>query len=163
MLSVLSHVATLLPTPSKKYCKKIESIIINFIKGEQELQKLQSSKTEGKYRIPRCHFPTKIHKWPRPTESSYLLVCNKNGLVEMIRPRFILKTLHLEDLNDKSLLFNPYTSNEILIKKALKNIINPVMKQIYISLPNCKNKIIQMEPTSALFLPLFGESRTTKN
>ena len=37
------------------------------------------------------------------------------------------------------------------------------MKQIYISLLNCKNKIIQIEPTSALFLPLFGESRVTKN
>ena len=37
------------------------------------------------------------------------------------------------------------------------------MKQIYISLLNCKNKIIQTEPTSALFLPLFGESRVTKD
>ena len=40
---------------------------------------------------------------------------------------------------------------------------NPVMKQIYISLLNCKNKIIQTELTSALFLPLFGESRVTKD
>ena len=40
---------------------------------------------------------------------------------------------------------------------------NPVMKQIYISLLNCKNKIIQTEPTSALYLPLFGESRITKD
>ena len=37
------------------------------------------------------------------------------------------------------------------------------MKQIYISLLNCKNKLIQTEPTSALFLPLFGESRVTKD
>ena len=35
MLSVLSHVATILPTPSKKYCKKNETIIVNFIKDEQ--------------------------------------------------------------------------------------------------------------------------------
>ena len=34
MLSVLSHVATVIPTPSEKYCKKIETIIVNFIKGE---------------------------------------------------------------------------------------------------------------------------------
>ena len=34
MLSVLSHVVTVLPTPSKKYCKKIETIISNFIRGE---------------------------------------------------------------------------------------------------------------------------------
>ena len=48
-------------------------------------------------------------------------------------------------------------------EKTLKNINNPVMKQIYISLLNCKNKIIQIEQTSALFLPHFGESRTTKD
>ena len=40
---------------------------------------------------------------------------------------------------------------------------NPTMREIYISLLNCKNKIIQMEPTSSLFLPLFGEERVTKN
>ena len=37
------------------------------------------------------------------------------------------------------------------------------MKEIYISHLNCKNKIIQIESTSALFLPLFGEPRVTKN
>ena len=37
------------------------------------------------------------------------------------------------------------------------------MKEIYISLLNCKKKIIEMEPTSALFLPLFGEERVTQN
>ena len=34
MLSILSHVTTVLPTPSKKYCKKIETITTNFIRGE---------------------------------------------------------------------------------------------------------------------------------
>ena len=48
------------------------------------------------------------------------------------------KTLHLEDLKDKTLIFNQYNSNETLIKKALKNIKNPTMKEIYISLLKCK-------------------------
>ena len=39
----------------------------------------------------------------------------------------------------------------------------PIIKEIYISLLNCKKKIIQIEPTSSLFLPLFGEERVTKN
>ena len=73
------------------------------------------------------------------------------------------RTIHLEDLKDETLLFNPHSSNETLIKKALKNMKNPIMKEIYISLLNCKRKIIQIEPTSALFLPLFGEERVTKN
>ena len=36
------------------------------------------------------------------------------------------------------------------------------MKEIYISLLNCKNRLIQMEPTASMFLPLFGEDRVTK-
>ena len=36
MLSVLSHIATVLPTPSKKYCKKFKKLMIDFIKGERE-------------------------------------------------------------------------------------------------------------------------------
>ena len=36
MLSVLSHVATVLPTPSNVYCTKFEKIMIDFIKGEKE-------------------------------------------------------------------------------------------------------------------------------
>ena len=39
---------------------------------------------------------------------------------------------------------------------------NPVMRQIDISLINCKSNIIEMEPASSLFLPIFGESRVTK-
>jgi hypothetical protein len=31
MLSILSHVATVLPTPNSRYCKKIEKIITDFI------------------------------------------------------------------------------------------------------------------------------------
>ena len=30
MLSTLSHIATVLPTPSKLYCKKFEAIMIDF-------------------------------------------------------------------------------------------------------------------------------------
>ena len=73
------------------------------------------------------------------------------------------KNLHLEDFKDETLIFNQYNSNETLIKKALKNIKNPTMKEIYISLLKCKKNLIQIEPTSSLFLPLFGKERITKN
>ena len=33
MQSVLSHVATYLPTPIKVYCKKFDKIMVDFIKG----------------------------------------------------------------------------------------------------------------------------------
>ena len=87
----------------------------------------------------------------------------KMGWLRRLNHDSFWKTLHLEDLKDHTLLFNPHSSNEILIKKALKNMKNPIMREIYVSLLNCKNKIIQMEPTSSLFLPLFGEERVTKN
>ena len=57
------------------------------------------------------------------------------------------KTLLIEDLKDKSLLFDPHNSNELLIKKALKNMQNPVMKQIYIPLLKCKSNLIEINPT----------------
>ena len=37
-----------------------------------------------------------------------------------------------------------------------------VIQQIYISLLNCKSSAIEIDPSHSLFLPLFGESRTTK-
>ena len=37
MLSKLSHIATVLPTPSKLYCKKFEKIMVDFIRGEQKI------------------------------------------------------------------------------------------------------------------------------
>ena len=36
MLSKLSHIATILPTPSKLYCKKLENIMVDFIRGEHK-------------------------------------------------------------------------------------------------------------------------------
>ena len=73
------------------------------------------------------------------------------------------KTLHIEDLKDKSLLFNPYKSNETNLQKAIKNMQNPMMKQIYISLLKCRSNLIEIDPKMSLFLPVFGEHRTTQN
>ena len=39
---------------------------------------------------------------------------------------------------------------------------NPMMKQIYISLLDCKSNLIEIEPEQALFLPIFGEHRVKK-
>ena len=36
MLSKLSYIATVLPTPPKLYCKKFEKIMIDFIRGEHK-------------------------------------------------------------------------------------------------------------------------------
>ena len=36
MLSTLSHIATILPTPPISYCKRFEEVRINFIKGEHK-------------------------------------------------------------------------------------------------------------------------------
>ena len=37
------------------------------------------------------------------------------------------------------------------------------MRQIYISLLNCKSNLIEMDPAASLFLQIFGESRSTKS
>ena len=38
-----------------------------------------------------------------------------------------------------------------------------MMKQIYISLLKCRSNLIEMDPKMSIFLPLFGEHRTTQN
>ena len=73
------------------------------------------------------------------------------------------KTLHIEDLKDKSLLFYPYKSNETNLQKAIRNMQNPMMKQIYMSLLKCRSNLIEIDPKMSLFLPVFGEHRTTQN
>ena len=35
MLSILSQVATMIPTPSNAYCKKFEKVMVEFIRGEK--------------------------------------------------------------------------------------------------------------------------------
>jgi hypothetical protein len=73
------------------------------------------------------------------------------------------KKLHLEDLKDRNLLFNPHNSNETDIKKAIRNLENPTMKQIYASLLECKAKLIETQPEQILFLPIYGEHRVRKS
>merc|ERR1712082_80063 len=87
----------------------------------------------------------------------------KLGWLRRLGKESFRKSLHLEDLKDKTLPFDPHNSNEVNIKKAIKNMNNPMMKQIYISLLDCKSNLIEIEPELALFLPIFGEHRAKKN
>ena len=164
MLSVLSHVATVLPTPGKKYCKKIETIITNFIRGEHTPHtENEAVKLKASIVSQDVIFSPKIHNGLGLQRVATFWSAIKMGWLRRLDHESYWKTLHLEDLKDESLIFNPHNTNETLIKKALKNIKNPTMKQIYISLLKCKENFIKMEPTSSLFLPLFGEARVFKN
>merc|ERR1712082_243757 len=87
----------------------------------------------------------------------------KLGWLRRLGKESFWKSLHLEDLKDKTLLFDPHNSNEVNIKKAIKNMNNPMMKQIYISLLDCKSNLIEIQPEQALFLTIFGEHRVKKN
>ena len=62
------------------------------------------------------------------------------------------------DLEDKA--FFPVSTERV--KKALKNMKNPTMKEIYISPLKCKKNIIQIEPTSSLFSPCLVKSVSQK-
>ena len=126
MLSVLSHVATVLPTPSKKYCKKIKTIIVNFIKGEQtphtngEAAKLKTSIVSQD-----VIFSPKSQNGLGLQRIAIFWSAIKMGLLRRLNHESFWKTLHLEDLKDKALLFNPHNTNETLIKKALRNMKKP--------------------------------------
>ena len=163
MLSTLSHIAAILPTPPKVFCKKFESIMINFIKGERKSADINEV-VKGRSSIVSQDviFAPKSNNGLGLQCVSTFWASIKMGWLRRLGHDSFWKTLHLEDLKDKSLLFNPYKTSEAQIQSALKNMKNPVMRQIYISLINCKSNIIEIDPTSSLFLPIYGESRVTK-
>ena len=136
----------------------------DYIKGERE-QSETDEKIEFKESIvsQEVLFSPKANNGLGHERVSTFWAAIKLGWLRRLGKESFWKTLHIEDLKDKSLLFNPYNANELLLKKAIKNLNNPVMKQVYISLLHCKSNLIEIDPTQSLFLPLFGEHRVTKN
>ena len=57
MLSILSHVATVLPTPSNAYCKKFEKVMVEFIKGEKEQSEWHPNAHDPLFET-RCEVPS---------------------------------------------------------------------------------------------------------
>ncbi len=91
MLSCLSHVATVLPTPPNSYCKKFEKIMSDFIKGERE-----QSETDNKIKLKASIVSQDVlfsqkKQWPRPTKSLHFLVSHKTWMAQRIRKRIILE------------------------------------------------------------------------
>merc|ERR1712082_202460 len=164
MLSVLSHVATVLPTPNNKECKKIEKIITDFIRGEKEQDDPnEDPKLKPSIISQDVLFSPKSNNGLGLQRVATFWSSIKLSWLRRLRKESFWKQLHLEDLKDKRLLFNPYNSNETDIKKAIHNLENPTMKQIYSSLLECKAKLIEMQPEQILFLPIYGEHRVRKN
>ena len=164
MLSTLSHIATILPTPPVSYCKKFEKIITDFIKGEHKAT-AKDEAVKGKSSIVSqdvIFAPKKYNGLGLQRVATFWTSIKLSWLRRLGHDSF-WKTLHIEDLKDKSLMFNPHKSNEINLQKALKNMRNPVMRQIYIALLKCRTKLIEIDPKMALFLPIYGESRTSQN
>ena len=126
MLSVLSHVATVLPTPNSTYCKKIEKIMSDFIRGERE-----QSEPDDKIKLKPSIISQDVLFAPKKNNglglqrvSTFWTSIKLSWLRRLGKDSF-WKALHLEDLKDKKLLFDPYNSNETCIKKAIKNLENP--------------------------------------
>ena len=136
----------------------------DFIKGEREQSETDNTvKLKASIISHDVLFSPKTNNGLGLQRVSTFWSAIKLGWLRRLGKESFWKTLHIEDLKDKSLLFNPHNANELLIKKALKNLNNPVMKQVYISLLHCKSNLIEIDPTQSLFLPIFGEHRVTKN
>ena len=114
MLSILSHVATVLPTPSKEYCKKIETIIVNFIKGEQTpLTNGEAAKMKTSIVSQNVIFSPKSQNGLGLQRIATFWSAIKMGWLMRLKHDSFWKTLQLEDLKDQTLLFNPHSSNKI--------------------------------------------------
>ena len=121
MLSILSHVATVLPTPSNAYCKKFEKVMVEFIKGEKEKSETDDSiKLKASIVSQDVLFAPKSHNGLGLQRVSIFWSAIKMSWLRRLEKPSFWKTLHIEDLKDKSLLFNPYNSNELLMEKSFK-------------------------------------------
>ncbi len=164
MLSILSHVATVLPTPNSRYCKKIEKIITDFIRGEKEQNEPnEDPKLKPSIISQDVLFAPKSNNGLGLQRVSTFWSSIKLSWLKRLGKDSFWEKLHLEDLKDRNLLFNPHNSNKTDIKKAIRNLENPTMKQIYASLLECKAKLIETQPEQILFLPIYGEHRVRRN
>ena len=108
MLSTLSHIGTVFPTPPKLYCKKLKKIMMDYIKGEKKSTEIDKA-------FKGCASIVSQDVIFVPKSNNDLGLCRvytfwssiKMGWCHRLGHESFWKTLHLEDLGDKSLLFNP--------------------------------------------------------
>ena len=92
------------------------------IKGEQTPPtKDKAAKMKASKVSQDVIFPPKTHNSLGLQIISNFWSAIKMGWLRRLDHDSFWKTLHFEDIKDETLLFNPHSSNEILIKKALKN------------------------------------------
>ena len=100
MLSVISHVTTVLPTPSKEYCKKFEKLMIDFIKGEWKLAETDNTvKLEASIIFQCVLFTPKANNRLGLQRVSSLWSAIQLGWLRRLGHDSFWKTLHVEDLN----------------------------------------------------------------
>ena len=170
MLSVLSHVATVLPTPPNVYCKKIEKIMSDYIRGERE-----QSEPNNKIKLRPSIISQDVLFAPQKNNGlglqrvSTFWAAIKLGWLRRLGKKSFWKSLHLKD---KTPMFDPHNSNEVNIKKAIKNVNNPMMKQIYIytrlhtghiapyfrGLPPNRGFLVEKQQFALYLPPIFSEN-----
>ena len=97
--------------------------MIDFIKGERKLSEADDTvKTRSSIVSQDVIFAPKANNDLGLQRVSTFWTAIKMGWFRRLGHDSFWKTLHLKDLKDKTLLFNPYKSNELLMKKALKNL-----------------------------------------
>ena len=108
---------------------------MNFIKGEQDSPvNGQAPKLKASIVSQEVIFSPKSLNGLGLQRVATFWSAIKLGWLRRLGHDSFWKTLHLEDLNDESLLFDPHTSNELLIKKALKNFL-----EYCLCSPRCAN------------------------
>ena len=99
--------------------------MVDFIKGEKERSETDDTvKLKASISLQDVLFPPKSHNGLGLQRVSSFWSAIKMGWLRRLSKPSFWKTLHID----------PHYSNKLRIKKALKNMQNPVMKQIYISL-----------------------------
>ena len=101
MLNALSHIATVLPTPSKMYCKK------TLLKVNRNLLKQMTHKARSSIVSQDVIFAPKTNNGLGLQRVSTFWSSIKMGWFRRLWHNSFWKTLHLEDLKDEKIYVQP--------------------------------------------------------
>ena len=139
VLCKISHIAAVLQFPSYKKCNFV-------VKKKNQVDKVKN-------RI----VPTEI--LPAPKEFLGSGLHNKKYFwSRRIQKISTWRNIHLEDLGSESLVFDPFTANESLLKMSY-----PMWCEVYMNITKCKDNQTLFKPWNILLSPILGQASITKN
>ena len=152
LLSKVSHIAAILPTPNNHLCNILDNVIYEFIRGTNSEGNLKPSiVTEAILYAPKDKMGLGMHR----IKDFWNLL--KLPWLRRLAADSSWKSLHREEVGAGVETFDPFTATESKIKKVCKATKNQVWREIYGNLLKCKQNLVRKDPINTLLCPIVGE------